>query len=98
MLEKYFQHDGIQPKMFLELGNLEAVKETVRRGLGVTVLSPWVARRELEAKSLVAFPLGKRKLRRNWCIMHSLQTQYDLAAATFVKLCHESTQPMNFRL
>ena len=94
LLKKYFQHGGAEPRVFLELGNLEAIKETVQRGLGVAILPHWVITRELKKKELVALPLGRRKLRRNWCVLRSLDSKADLAGETFVKLCR-SLAPAN---
>ena len=37
---------------------MEAVKELLKAGLGVGILAPWMARRELAERSLVALPLG----------------------------------------
>ena len=66
LLEKYFERDGIRLNCSMELGTLEAVKEMVKAGAGITAFSPWAVRKELDEGSLVAVPLGKRKLKRNW--------------------------------
>ncbi len=87
LLENYFHRDGIALKPFWEVGGLEAVKKTVRHGLGIAALSPWVVRQELEEKTLVALPLGRRKLRRNWCALRASDHKSNLAEETFIKLC-----------
>jgi len=76
-----------QAETVLEVGSLEAVKEGIGQGLGIAALSPWVVQRELQEKTLVALPLGRRKLRRNWCALRSLDRKSNLAEETFVKLC-----------
>src|SRR5262249_582232 len=70
MVEKYFQEDGVVLNTVIELGSMEAIKELVKLGLGVSIFAPWTAREELAARSLVTLPLGRRKLRRNWGIFH----------------------------
>jgi DNA-binding transcriptional LysR family regulator len=87
LLEKYFEPSGVRINWELELGSLEAVKEMVKGGGSVTALAPWTVREELEEKSLVAVPLGKRKLKRNWCLLHSPQRKTRLADEMFTKLC-----------
>ena len=45
---------------------MEAIKELVKLNLGVSILAPWIVRKEIAEKSLVALPLGRKKLRRKW--------------------------------
>jgi len=66
------------------LGNMEAIKELVKLGLGVSILAPWTARKELPDKSLAALPLGRRKLKRRWGVLHWRGRQLSLAEETFV--------------
>ena len=86
LLEKYLERDGIRLTCRLELGTLEAVKEMVKVGAGITALPPWAARKELDSRSLVAIPLGKRKLKRNWCLLRSPGRKSGLAEETFARL------------
>jgi len=60
MIEEYFRDEKIVLSASIELGNMEAIKELVKLGLGVSILAPWVARKELAEGSLRALPLGKR--------------------------------------
>ena len=62
----YFRADGLALPGAMEFGSLETVKELLKAGLGVSILPPWVAQKELAERSLVALPLGRRKLRRQW--------------------------------
>ena len=61
MIEEYFRKEQVVLHSQLDLGNLEAIKELVKLGLGISILAPWTARKELGEKSLVALPLGRRK-------------------------------------
>ena len=70
---------------------MEAITELVKLGLGVGILAPWIARQELREKSLVALPLGKRKLKRNWGILRWSAKRPTLAEETFVTLCRTMT-------
>jgi LysR family transcriptional regulator, low CO2-responsive transcriptional regulator len=87
LIEKYFLRDGVRPKLTLELASIEALKEVVKNNLGITVLAPWIARKELKDNTLATVPLGKRKLRRNWCVLRSLDRKPTLAEETFLRLC-----------
>ena len=71
---------------------MEATKELVKLGLGVSVLAPWIAQKELDEGSLVALPLGRRKLQRRWGILHWRGKRLNLAEETFVGLCESATE------
>jgi len=66
---------------------MSAIREMVARGLGVSILAPWVARDEIAAGTLVALPLGRRKLTRNWGVLHRRGRRLNLAEEQFVSLC-----------
>jgi LysR family transcriptional regulator, low CO2-responsive transcriptional regulator len=87
MIEEYFRQDEIVLHSLLDLGNMEAIKELVKLGLGVSIQAPWTARKELEEKSLIALPLGSRKLKRRWGVLHWRGRRLNLAEETFIGLC-----------
>jgi DNA-binding transcriptional LysR family regulator len=87
MIEQYFRREGIVLSTSIELGNMEAIKEFVKLGLGVSILAPWVAEKELAEGSLRAFPLGKRKLKRRWGILLREGQRLTLTQETFINLC-----------
>ncbi|HEV7868252.1 MAG TPA: LysR family transcriptional regulator [Chthoniobacteraceae bacterium] len=87
MIEQYFRKEEIVLHSLLELGNMEAIKELVKLGLGVSILAPWTARKELEEGSLVTLPLGQRKLKRRWGVLHWQGRRLSLAEETFIGLC-----------
>jgi DNA-binding transcriptional LysR family regulator len=87
IIEEYFRHEHIALNTVIELGSMEAIKELVKLGLGVSILAPWIARKEIEEGSLVALPLGRRKLQRRWGILHWKGKRLNLADETFIGLC-----------
>ncbi len=74
---------------------MEAIKELVKLNLGVSILAPWIARKELAEKSLVELPLGRKKLRRKWGILHWKDRRLSLPEETFVGLCKSATERLN---
>lgn len=83
----FLREEDNAPGATLELGSMEAIKELVKIGLGVGVLAPWVARRELAEGALIALPLGRRPLTRRWCVAHLRTHRLPLGEETFVGLC-----------
>jgi DNA-binding transcriptional LysR family regulator len=87
IVEDFFRREQMVPNTVIELGSMEAIKELVKLGLGVSILAPWIARKEIEEGSLVALPLGRRKLQRRWGILHWRGKRLNLAEETFIGLC-----------
>jgi DNA-binding transcriptional LysR family regulator len=94
MIEGYFRQEDIVLFSQLDMGNMEAIKELVKLGLGISSLAPWTAQQEIEDGSLVALPLGKRKLRRRWGILHWPGRRMSMAEETFIGLCEESVRDL----
>jgi LysR family transcriptional regulator, low CO2-responsive transcriptional regulator len=90
LIEGFFREEQISLNEAMELGSMEAMKELVKLGLGITVLAPWIARREIEEGSLVAVPLGRRKLKREWGILHLSERRLNLAENRFIALCRRT--------
>src|SRR5690348_8619354 len=95
MIDEYFQQEAMVLPTSIELGNMEAIKELVKLGLGVSILAPWVAQKELAEGSLHALPLGQRKLKRRWGVLLRRGQRLTLAPETFIGLCQAVVE--NFR-
>ena len=80
--------------LFIELGDMEAIKELVKVGLGLSILAPWLVRRELREGPLVPLPLGRRKRQRQWGILRRRAGRPALAEETFVSLCRAASQDL----
>lgn len=91
MVRDYFNQEDMVLNTVIELGSMEAIKELVKLGLGVGILAPWIAQKELQEKSLVALPLGRRKMKRNWGVIHWRGRRLSLAEETFLGLCKAAT-------
>jgi DNA-binding transcriptional LysR family regulator len=90
-VEDYFLEEDMVLNTHIELGSMEAIKEMVKLELGICVLAPWVAQKELREGSLVSLPLGRRKLRRTWGVLHWRGRRLSLPEESFVSLCREGT-------
>lgn len=87
LIDQYFYERGIQITSFIELGSVEAIKELVKLGLGISILAPWVARKEISNGSLISLPLSKQGIRREWTAVTIRDKPLNLAEETFVGLC-----------
>ncbi len=87
LVEGYFRHEDMTLLKMMEVGSMSAIREMVGRGLGVSILAPWVAREDIASGKLVALPLGRRKLTRNWGVLHRRGRRLSMSEEEFVTLC-----------
>jgi DNA-binding transcriptional LysR family regulator len=93
-IEEYFRDEEMVLNTVIELGSMDAIKELVKLGLGVSILAPWIAQKELQEGSLIALGLGRRKLKRQWGLVHWRTRRLSLAEETFVTICKSVTQSL----
>ena len=98
LVQEYFRQDDMVLNTVIELGSMEAIKELVKLGLGVGILTPWIAQKELQERSLVSLPLGKRKLKRVWGVLYWRGRRLNLAEETFVGLCKSATSEISHHM
>src|SRR5713226_4913594 len=91
LIEEYFRREHMVLNTVIEMGSMEATKELVKLGIGISILARWIARREIEDGSLIPLPLGARKLQRRWGVLHWRGKRLNLAEETFVGLCESAT-------
>ena len=92
LIDGYFRAEDLVLNTVIELRSMEAIKELVKLNLGVSVLARWVVQRELAEGSLGALPLGRRKLLRQWGILHWRNRRLTMAEETFIGLCRSATE------
>jgi LysR family transcriptional regulator, low CO2-responsive transcriptional regulator len=86
LVDRFFREEQLVLNSVMELGSMEAIKELVKLGLGVSVLAPWIARREIDERTLIPLPLGRRKLKRDWGILHARERRLNLPENRFIAL------------
>ena len=94
LIEDYFRREQMVLNTVIEVGSMEATKELVKLGIGASILAPWIAKKEIEEGSLVALPLGRKKLQRRWGILHWRGKRLTLAEETFIGLCESASIPL----
>ena len=95
LVEDYFRQEEMVLNSVIELGSMEAIKELVKLGLGVSILAPWISQEELREQTLVSLPLGKRKLKRMWGVLHWRSRRLSLAEETFINMCRGATETLS---
>jgi len=94
LINDFFRKQNLVPSTVMEIGSTEAIKELVRLNLGVSVLAPWTAHRELARGTLKMRPLAAKPLTRNWVIIYLAGRRLTLAEDSFCKLCRRQATGM----
>lgn len=89
-VERYFVKMKTPLRDPIELGSMEAIKELVKLGLGISLMAQWVARPELEQGSLVWLPLAGARIHRRWAVGVSSGRTLSLPEQTFIGLCRSA--------
>ncbi len=92
IVEAYLSKAGAPLRNWTELGSIEAIKELVKLGLGVTVSARWSARREIQAGQLVWLKPPGGKITCTWCAAWRANRTRRAAEHTFCSLCRSSAQ------
>jgi len=94
LVNRFFQNHHIVPGAIMEIASVEAIKELVKLNLGVSVLAPWTAEKELLRGSLVMRPVGSKPLLRNWVVLSLLGRQLTPVETAFCQLCRNQATGM----
>ena len=81
--KRHFAALGLAMRAGCEFGTNEAIKQAVRAGLGVAVVSAQTIELELQTGCLAVLPVEGFPIVRQWYVVHRTQHRLSAAAATF---------------
>ena len=81
--ERHFAALGLTVRGGCEFGTNEAIKQAVRAGLGVAVVSAQTIELELQTGCLCVLPVEGFPIVRQWYVVHRTQHRLSAAATTF---------------
>jgi LysR family transcriptional regulator, low CO2-responsive transcriptional regulator len=94
IIESYFRTANIKIRPFIEIANEQAIKEFVRLDMGVGILPRWLVADEIKQGLLVTLPMGRRRLRRRWGVLHSKKRTLSLADNLFINISRSVFQSL----
>lgn len=71
----------------LVLGDMQAIREMVKLGMGVGIMAPWVAAREIEEGRLCLIPMPNGGIEREWGAYFSAKKPLSLVEEAFIGMC-----------
>ncbi len=99
LVEHHFQNEDVHPQSIMEIPSVEAIKEMVKAGLGIGVLAPWTAQKDLQRRRMILRPFGTRPITRDWVVLHQRNRRLNLVEHHFWQLLrrYASTLPTDRR-
>jgi LysR family transcriptional regulator for metE and metH len=87
----FFKPHGITPKKVIYFQLTEAIIEMVKEGLGVAVMSSWLAKPYVEGGAVKAIRITQSGLKRKWMIA-SLKNDQPKYLSTFIEYLSKSSE------
>jgi LysR family transcriptional regulator, low CO2-responsive transcriptional regulator len=91
-VEEVFEVAGMPLKVGMVLGHVEAIKQAVAAGLGVSVLSALAVKREVQYRTLVILDVEQFPIQRRWYIARLAERPLITSAEVFIEFLHEYRQ------
>ena len=87
LIEEWFEKKGDRGRKPLVLGDMQAIKEMAKLGVGVGIVASWVAAKEIAEGSLKAIAIPGPGIQREWGVFHSPSRTPSLVEEAFIGLC-----------
>lgn len=91
-VEELFEIAGLPLKISMVLGHVEAIKQAVMAGLGVSVLSEAAVKREVRHHKLMVLPVEQFPIQRRWYIAHLAERSLSAHATEFIEFLRKYRQ------
>lgn len=97
LLEQGSSQNGYRLNTSLQVGSMAAIKEMSKIGIGIGLLSPWVAEQEIANGALVFRPLPWDNLNRRWSIHQDPRHEGQLIERVFAGICQNVVDTLLLR-
>ncbi len=87
LVMEHFKRQNVKLGATLTLGDMEAIKAMVKIGVGVGLVAPWTARKEIDSGELVAVSIGSWPIQRTWGVFLNSNKKPSMVEETFVGIC-----------
>lgn len=96
LVTRHFRKIGLVSPQLTELGNMEAIKEFSKIGMGVGVIAPWVIRAELDQGLLVGITPPGEPMTREWgIIVRGRGANLTMIGETFAGICKKISRTLS---
>jgi len=88
-MDKFISELGLNIKLSFVFSSDQGVKETVKAGLGIALLSRWTVDREIETNEIHALTLKNKKITRPFSFVQSKNSDESKAIKMFLQKIEE---------
>ena len=82
-LENFLEHSRLEPRVIMEMGSNETIKQAVMAGMGISFLSLHTLQLELDNRLLALVQVDGSPVVRSWNVVHTLSKMLSPAAEAF---------------
>ncbi|MDF1823361.1 MAG: LysR family transcriptional regulator [Verrucomicrobiales bacterium] len=97
VLENESLSSGIRLKTAMQVGSMAAIKEMAKIGMGIGLLSPWVAEHEVAQGSLVFRKLPWKNRKRRWAIHRDPRHEPQMIEEVFAGITRNVVNTLTLR-
>ncbi|MGC6465042.1 MAG: LysR family transcriptional regulator [Akkermansiaceae bacterium] len=94
ILKESFESNGSRLRPSLSLGDMGAIKEMVKVGMGAGIVAPWTVTQEVEKGELVTKPLGHVSHRRSWGMFCHESRHLSMVEEDFLRICRKVSKTL----
>ncbi len=89
-LERLFAEHGVTPKVRMELGSNEAIKQGIVGGLGISVLSQHTLALDAAAGQIIILDVEHFPIQHHWYVVRSAEKEPSMIVRTFLDYLYEA--------
>lgn len=97
LLEQESLASGLRLRTALQVGSMAAIKEMTKIGMGIGLLSPWVAEQEIASGTLEFRPLPWKNLSRKWSVHRDMRHEPQVIEEVFIGICRNVVETLLLR-
>ena len=90
--ERFFADQGLKPKIRMELGSNEAIKQAILGGLGLSILSHHTLALDAPTGQLVVLDVKGLPINRHWYYAYPAGKQLSVVAQVFLEYLQQAPQ------
>jgi LysR family transcriptional regulator, low CO2-responsive transcriptional regulator len=87
LAREWLDREVVRARKPVVLGDMQAIREMAKMGIGVGIVASWVATREIEEGSLHLIPIGESGIEREWGAYHCPRKEPSLVEEAFIGMC-----------
>jgi LysR family transcriptional regulator, low CO2-responsive transcriptional regulator len=91
-VQDLFYRSGMSFRSYVEIPSFDIIKQVAQLGLGVALMAPWVAAREIAEGSLLALPTPRFQIGRHWKIIQQEGREIRQAEHDFIACCRSAVK------